>query len=42
MILSGRPILAQGDETAALIVLGIQDAGGAPAAVRGLAEGSGT
>jgi two-component system CheB/CheR fusion protein len=35
MVLSGRPVSVQGDEKPALIVLGIQDAGEAPAAVRG-------
>ena len=35
MVLSGRPVLIQGDEQPALIVLGIQDAGQASAAVPG-------
>jgi two-component system CheB/CheR fusion protein len=39
MVLSGRPVSIQGEETAALIVLGIQDASEASAAVRGIAEG---
>jgi hypothetical protein len=38
MVLSGRPVSIQGDETAALIVLGIQDASEASAAIRGSPE----
>jgi PAS domain-containing protein len=38
MVLSGRPVSIQGDETAALIVLGIQDASEASAAIRGSLE----